>query len=101
LVDITAEASVFGHRSLRKRYASLFNPYLNTTVLAVSSLQLAVHGFLTAVIYVLFPFAEERWLREHYETYCNRTPRFVGWKSISKFFGEYQSLTGQIRAEVL
>jgi len=31
LVETTAEDSVFGHRALRKRYSSLFNPYPNTT----------------------------------------------------------------------
>ena len=33
MVETTAEASAFGHRSLRKRYASLLNHYLNTAVL--------------------------------------------------------------------
>lgn len=63
-----------------------FVTFIVGTILAVNSRKLAVHGFLTALVYVLFPFAEEPWLREHYgdeyKSYCERTPRFVSWKSV-------------------
>jgi len=59
-----------------------FITFIVGALLAVNSRKLAVHGLLTAVIYVLFPFAKEPWLREHYgeeyEAYCDRTPRFIG-----------------------
>ena len=66
-----------------------FITFIVGTILAVNSRKLAIHGLLTAVAYVLFPFAEEPWLREHYgeeyETYCDRTPRFVSWESVTEF----------------
>lgn len=65
-----------------------FVTFIVGTLLAVNSRKLAVHGLLTAVIYLLFPFAEEPWLREHYgdeyETYCDQTPRFVSIESVKK-----------------
>lgn len=58
-----------------------FITFIVGTILAVNSRKLAVHGFLTALVYILFPFAEEPWLREHYgdeyEEYCEQTPRFI------------------------
>lgn len=41
------------------------------------------------LVYGLFPFTEEPWLREQYgddyEEYCERTPRFIGWISVKVF----------------
>lgn len=63
-----------------------FVTFIVGTLLAVNSRKLALHGLLTAVIYVLFPFAEEPWLRDHYgdayEEYCEQTPRFLSRESI-------------------
>lgn len=63
-----------------------FVTFIVGTLLAVNSKKLAVHGLLTALIYLLFPFAEEPWLREQYgdeyERYCAQTPRFVGTASM-------------------
>ncbi|MFB6205025.1 MAG: isoprenylcysteine carboxylmethyltransferase family protein, partial [Haloglomus sp.] len=67
-----------------------FVTFILGTLLAVNSRKLALHGLLTAVIYVLFPFAEEPWLRDHhgdaYEEYCEQTPRFLSRESISNLF---------------
>ncbi|WP_135306067.1 methyltransferase family protein [Haloarcula amylovorans] len=69
-----------------------FVTFIVGTLLAVNSRKLAVHGFLTVVIYVLFPFAEEPWLREQYgeayADYCEQTPRFLSRKSITSFLRE-------------
>ena len=69
-----------------------FITFIVGTILAVNSRKLAVHGLLTVVVYVLFPFAEEPWLREHYgeeyEEYCNQTPRFINRKSVTEFLRE-------------
>lgn len=66
-----------------------FVTFIVGTLLAVNSKKLALHGLLTAVIYVLFPFAEEPWLRDHYgdayEEYCKQTPRFLSRESIINF----------------
>lgn len=63
-----------------------FVTFIVGTILAVNSRKLAVHGFLTALVYILFPFAEEPWLREHYgdeyEEYCEQTPRFISRDSV-------------------
>lgn len=63
-----------------------FVTFIVGALIAVNSRKLVVHGLLTAVIYILFPFAEEPGLREQYgdedEEYCARTPRFVSWESV-------------------
>ena len=65
-----------------------FIPLVVGTIVATNSWNLAIHGILTILIYALFPFAEELWLREQYgdeyEEYCERTPRFLGWDSVRK-----------------
>jgi len=69
-----------------------FVTFIVGAILAVNSRKLAVHGLLTAVVYVHFPFAEEPWLRENYgeeyEAYCDRTPRFISWESVMEFLPE-------------
>ncbi|QLC35664.1 isoprenylcysteine carboxylmethyltransferase family protein (plasmid) [Halarchaeum sp. CBA1220] len=69
-----------------------FVTFIVGTLLAVNSRKLALHGLLTIVIYLLFPFAEEPWLREHYgdayEAYCKQTPRFLSRTSISRLLRE-------------
>ncbi|ESP88047.1 hypothetical protein K933_10864 [Candidatus Halobonum tyrrellensis G22] len=69
-----------------------FITFIVGTILAVNSSKLAVHGFLTALVYILFPFAEEPWLREHYgdeyEEYCEQTPRFVTGESMKRLLCE-------------
>lgn len=69
-----------------------FITFIVGAILAVNSRKLAAHGLLTAVVYILFPFAEEPWLREHYgeeyEEYCNQTPRFINRESVTKFLRE-------------
>ena len=69
-----------------------FVTFIIGTILAVNSRKLAVHGLLTALVYLLFPFAEEPWLREHYgeeyEEYCDQTPRFISWKSVTALLRE-------------
>ncbi|REA00946.1 hypothetical protein DEQ92_19325 [Haloferax sp. Atlit-6N] len=63
-----------------------FIPFVVGTILATNSWKLAIHGILTIVIYVLFPYAEEPWLRDQYgETYveyCEQTPRFFSLESL-------------------
>lgn len=57
-------------------------------LIVANSRKFAVHGLLTAVIYILFPFAEEPWLRdqygEKYEEYCENIPRFVSWRPLKR-----------------
>ncbi len=57
-----------------------------------NSRKLAVHGFLTSLVYILFPFAEEPWLREHYgneyEEYCEQAPRFISMESVKRLLRE-------------
>jgi protein-S-isoprenylcysteine O-methyltransferase Ste14 len=69
-----------------------FVTFIVGTLLAVNSRKLAIHGLLTVAIYVLFPFAEEPWLREQYgdayEDYCEQTPRFLSRKSITSLLRE-------------
>lgn len=69
-----------------------FVTFIVGTILAVNSRKLAVHGLLTELVYILFPFAEEPWLREHYgdeyERYCDQTPRFVSIESVKKLMRE-------------
>lgn len=69
-----------------------FVTFITGTILAVNSRKLAIHGLLTALIYILFPFAEEPWLREHYgeeyEEYCDQAPRFISVESITKLLCE-------------
>lgn len=69
-----------------------FITFIVGAILAVNSRKLAVHGLSTAVIYILFPFAEEPWLREHYgeeyEEYCDQTPRFINRESVTEFLRE-------------
>jgi len=65
-----------------------FITFVVGVILATNSQKLVVHGFLTIIVYALFPFAEEPWLREQYgqeyEAYCERTPRFVGWELLER-----------------
>ncbi|MFC7130621.1 methyltransferase family protein [Haloferax chudinovii] len=66
-----------------------FIPFVVGTIIATNSRKLAIHGILTIIIiYVLFPFAEEPWLREQYgETYdefCEQTPRFFSLESLKE-----------------
>lgn len=74
-----------------------FLTFIVGTMLAVNSKKLAVHGLLTALIYILFPFAEEPWLREHYgdeyEQYCEQTPRFLNIESLSALVGKLPGCT--------
>lgn len=69
-----------------------FVTFIVGTILAVNSRKLAVHGLLTALVYILFPFAEEPWLDEHYgeeyEEYCDQTPRFISWKTATALLRE-------------
>jgi protein-S-isoprenylcysteine O-methyltransferase Ste14 len=69
-----------------------FVTFIVGAMLAVNSQKLAVHGSLTALIYILFPFAEEPWLREHYgdeyEQYCEQTPRFLNIESVRGLVGK-------------
>ena len=69
-----------------------FITFITGTILTVNSRKLAIHGFLAALVYILFPFAEEPWLREHYgeeyEEYCEQTPRFMSWKSATALLRE-------------
>lgn len=55
-------------------------------ILLTNSRRVLVHGLLTIAVYVLFPFAEEPWLRkqygDRYREYCERTPRFVNRDSL-------------------
>ena len=68
-----------------------FITFIVGVLLTTNSEKLAVHGALTIVVYALFPFAEEPWLREHYgeeyEEYCERTPRFIGRGLLKKLVG--------------
>ena len=41
-----------------------FISFVAGTIIATNSQKLTLHGILTIVIYALFPFAEEPWLRE-------------------------------------
>ena len=69
-----------------------FIAFIVGAILSMNSRKLLVHGALTVVVYVLFPFAEEPWLREQhgeeYDEYCERTPRFVSWNSVKGLFGK-------------
>ncbi len=69
-----------------------FATFIVGTLLAVNSKELAAHGLLTPLIYLLFPFAEEPWLREQYgdeyERYCAQTPRFAGTASMKKLVAD-------------
>lgn len=64
-----------------------FVTFIAGTLLAVNSRKLAIHSLLTAIIYILFPLAEEPWLEEHYgeeyREYSDQTPRFVDRESIT------------------
>lgn len=68
-----------------------FITFIVGAIIATNSRKLLVHGVLTIVVYALFPFAEEPWLREQYEEeyeeYCERTPRFIGWGLVKKLLG--------------
>jgi protein-S-isoprenylcysteine O-methyltransferase Ste14 len=48
----------------------------------------AVLAALHVAWLALLPFAEEPWLEaefgENYERYCDRVPRFVGWKTFHR-----------------
>nr|WP_233340814.1 methyltransferase [Haloprofundus sp. MHR1] len=65
-----------------------FITFIVGAIIAVNSRKLAVHGILTILVYTLFPFAEEPWLREQYgqeyEQYRERTPRFIGRDLVKK-----------------
>lgn len=65
-----------------------FITFIVGVLLATNSEKVMVHGILTIGVYVLFPFAEEPWLREHYgqeyEAYRKRTPRFIGWRLLER-----------------
>jgi protein-S-isoprenylcysteine O-methyltransferase Ste14 len=65
-----------------------FITFIIGAIIAVNSRKLAVHGILTILVYALFPFAEEPWLREQYgqeyDEYRKRTPRFIGWNLVKK-----------------
>lgn len=65
-----------------------FITFVVGAIIATNSRKLAGHGILTIIVYVLFPFAEEPWLREQYgeeyEAYCDQTPRFVGRELLQK-----------------
>lgn len=69
------------YRYTRNPQSVGFIPFVIGTILVTNSRKLLVHGILTILIYTLFPFAEEPWLREQYgqcyEEYCEQTPRFV------------------------
>lgn len=69
-----------------------FVTFIVGMLLVVNSRKLAIHGLLTTVIYILFPFAEEPWLCEHYgdeyEKYCNQTPRFLSVESVKRLTRE-------------
>jgi len=51
---------------------------------AVNSMFVSILLLLWALMYILAPFAEEPWLQqqygEAYQEYCNRVPRFIGWR---------------------
>lgn len=70
-----------------------FIAFVVGTIVAANSRKLAIHGILTILIYALFPFAEEPWLREQYgdeyKGYCERTPRFLDWDSVKKLFSRF------------
>lgn len=52
--------------------------------LLTNSVRFAILAVGSAIWTLLLPFAEEPWLEEQYgedyETYCERVPRFIGWK---------------------
>ena len=65
-----------------------FIPFIIGAIISTNSRKLLVHGVLTIIVYALFPFAEEPWLREQYgeeyDEYCERTPRFVSLDAVKK-----------------
>jgi protein-S-isoprenylcysteine O-methyltransferase Ste14 len=79
------------YRYTRNPQSLGFIPFIAGFIVWANSRKLAVHGVLTMLVYVLFPFAEEPWLREQYgdayEAYAARTPRFIGWSSVKRFLG--------------
>lgn len=58
-------------------------------VLASTSTSVVLVGAAVAGWFVSMPFAEEPWLHqqygEEYEEYCDRTPRFINWESVTEF----------------
>lgn len=58
-------------------------------VLASASPSVMLVGAAVAVWFVSMPFAEEPWLHQQYgkeyEEYCDQTPRFINWASVTKF----------------
>lgn len=76
----------------RNPQTTCFILFIAGSVLLVNSKLLFIHGALTVVVYGLFPFAEEPWLREQYGddyvAYCEETPRFVGWSSLQTLIEE-------------
>lgn len=69
-----------------------FIPFIIGTILVANSRKLLVHGALTILVYVLFPFTEEPWLKEQfgreYENYCEQTPRFTGRETVKQLMNE-------------
>lgn len=57
-------------------------------IFIVNSRRVAMLGTLHVCWLILLPFAEEPWLREQfsdeYDRYCERVPRFIGLRTISR-----------------
>jgi steroid 5-alpha reductase family enzyme len=70
---------------------------VGVVVLAASPLA-TVLALLHLAWWLLMPFAEEPWLRDQYGTeydrYCDRVPRFLGWRTARALVGAAEAETG-------
>lgn len=57
-------------------------------IVIASSFMALVSGALLVLVFLILPFSEEPWLRQRYgkqyEEYCEKVPRFVGFRSFTQ-----------------